>query len=78
MEAMQALGFVRITWPSAANFFLIEVEDSDSVIAAARDGGILLRDFGSSLPGCIRVTVGEESENDRLLELFAALDRRAP
>jgi histidinol-phosphate aminotransferase len=78
MEAMPAFGFVRRTWPSAANFFLIEVEDSDSVIAAARNGGILLRDFGSSLPGCIRITVGAESENDRLLELFATFDRRAP
>ncbi len=76
MHAMPAFGFVRRTWPSAANFFLVEVADSDFVIAAARDSGILLRDFAGSMPGCIRITVGDESENARLLEVFAEIDRR--
>ena len=77
MAIIPAFGVVRRTWPSAANFFLVEVEDSDSVIAAAKDRGILLRDFGSSLPGCIRITVGEALENDRLLEVLTELDRNA-
>lgn len=78
MATIPAFGFVRRTWPSAANFFLIEVEDSGGVIAAAKDSGILLRDFGSALPGCIRISVGEASENDRLLGVFAELDRNLP
>jgi histidinol-phosphate/aromatic aminotransferase/cobyric acid decarboxylase-like protein len=45
---------------------------------AARESGILLRDFGKSLPGCIRITVGERSENDRLLALFAEIDGGTP
>jgi len=40
----------------------------------ARKSGILLRDFGRSLPNCIRITVGEQSENERLLELFRRID----
>ena len=73
MAAMPAFDFVERVWPSAANFFLIRVRDGAALMEAARDAGILLRDFGSSLPNCIRVTVGERSENDRLLGLFGQL-----
>jgi histidinol-phosphate aminotransferase len=74
MTAMSSFGFVDTVWPSAANFFLIRVTDSKTVLQRARKTGILLRDFGSSLPDCIRVTVGSRSENDRLLALFAGIE----
>jgi histidinol-phosphate aminotransferase len=71
MGAMSSFGFVNAVWPSAANFFLVRVADSEAVLQDARKVGILLRDFGSSLPGCIRITVGSRSENDRLLAVLA-------
>ena len=74
MAAMSSFGFVDTVWPSAANFFLIRVADSEAVLRDARNSGILLRDFGSSLPGCIRITVGSRSENSRLLQLLAGID----
>jgi len=74
MAAMPAFRCVAKVWPSAANFFLVRVADSEAVMRAARESGILLRDFGKSLPGCIRITVGERSENDGLLALFTAID----
>ena len=77
MTAVSSLSFVDTVWPSAANFFLIRAGHIDAVIGNARNAGILLRDFGSSLPGCIRITVGTTSENDRLLELFASIDKGA-
>ncbi len=78
MAAMPSFDFVERAWPSAANFFLIRVSDGAALVDAARNAGILLRDFGSSLPDCIRVTVGERSENDRLLELFGQLQGSSP
>jgi histidinol-phosphate aminotransferase len=77
MAAMDAFECVEKVWPSAANFFLVRVTDSEAVLRDARDAGILLRDFGRSLPNCIRITVGEESENERLLALFARIDGSA-
>jgi len=77
MAAISACSCVETVWPSAANFFLVRVMDSEAVLREARDGGILLRDFGRSLPNCIRITVGERSENDRLLALFAGIDGSA-
>jgi histidinol-phosphate aminotransferase len=74
VTAMSSFGFVNTVWPSAANFFLIRVTHSETVLEQARKTGILLRDFGSSLPDCIRVTVGSRSENDRLLALFAGIE----
>jgi histidinol-phosphate aminotransferase len=75
MSAMSSFRFVETIWPSAANFFLVRVDNGDAVVRQTRDNGILLRDFGGSLENCIRVTIGSKAENDRLLTLFAELDR---
>lgn len=77
MTLMPSFDFVERVWPSAANFFLVRVRDSAALIDAARRAGILLRDFGRSLPNCIRITVGDRAENDRLLELFGTLQGKA-
>ena len=77
MAAMDRFACVQRVWPSAANFFLLKVRDGEAVLREARDSGILLRDFGGSLPDCIRITVGERSENERLLALFARIDGSA-
>ena len=60
-------------WPSDANFILIETPEPARLMAAAKAGGVLIRDFSDSpwTPGCIRITVGRTPENDQLL---AALD----
>ena len=74
MAALATCACVDKVWPSAANFFLVRVRDGQAVMRSARDHGILLRDFGRSLPDCIRITVGERSDNERLLALLAAID----
>ena len=74
MSAVASFRFVETVWPSAANFFLVRADKGDTVVRQARDNGILLRDFGSSLPNCIRVTVGSQAENDRLLTVLAEFD----
>ncbi len=78
MTAMPSFEFVEQVWPSAANFFLVRVRAGAALIETANRAGILLRDFGSSLPDCIRVTVGDRSENDRLLEVFGELQGNTP
>ena len=74
MAALASFSCVQRVWPSAANFFLIKVNDAEVVLREARESGILLRDFGRSLPDCIRITVGERSENERLLALLARIE----
>lgn len=72
--ALAQLPLVARVWPSDANFLLVEARDASALVAAARDGGILVRDFSRDplLPGCIRITVGSPADNDRLLAALAA------
>ncbi|MBW7929731.1 MAG: histidinol-phosphate transaminase [Gammaproteobacteria bacterium] len=72
--ALAGLPLIRRVWPSEANFLLVEASDAPRVLDAARKAGILLRDFSREpeLSGCIRITVGDPAENDRLLNALAA------
>ncbi|HKL62433.1 MAG TPA: histidinol-phosphate transaminase [Woeseiaceae bacterium] len=68
-------GVLRV-WPSDANFLLVRFRDSAQALALARETGLLLRDFGGEpgLENCLRITIGETADNDRLL---AVLGRQA-
>ena len=70
VRELQAFGFVRRIWPSAANFFLIEIDDARGLMEQSRKDRVLLRYFGSDLADCVRITVGTPEENDRLLQTF--------
>jgi len=63
--------FVRRIWPSAANFFLLEVNSADALMRQTSDDNVLLRYFGGSLADCVRITVGTRAENDSLLQSLA-------
>jgi len=66
--------FVRRVWPSAANFVLVEVDDAHRLMQQSADDKVLLRYFGGSLEGCVRITIGAQEENQRLLESLARLE----
>lgn len=74
MSAMREFGFVRRIWPSAANFFLVEVDDVDVILKCGNDNRVLLRYFGEPLADCIRISVGSKAENDLLLRVLAAIE----
>lgn len=62
--------------PSTANFLLYggfapQLRDAHAAWQAYLDAGVLVRDVG--VPGHLRVTVGTPEENDRFLEVSAAV-----
>ena len=65
--------FVKKVWPSDANFFLILVDDAELVMQRAAEHKVLLRFFGDSLPGCIRISVGSREDSKRLLHALETL-----
>jgi histidinol-phosphate aminotransferase len=71
VDALGELPFVRRIWPSAANFFLLEVDAADQLMRQTSSDNVLLRYFGGSLADCVRITVGTRAENDSLLESLA-------
>ena len=72
--ALPAYGFVRRVWPSDANFLLVQVDDADALYAHLLADGIIVRNRTRvrGCAGCLRITIGLPSENDKLL---ASLDR---
>ncbi len=73
-KALQPLPQVRRVWPSAANFLLVETDGVAGFVARCRAGRILVRDFPGEacLEDCVRITVGNEAQNRRLVTLLEA------
>ena len=57
-------------FPSQANFLLIKVDDAKLLFEFLKANGILVKSFAMNpqLSNCIRVTVGNSSENNKFLE----------
>ena len=72
---LEELPGVEKIWPSQANFLLIEARDPAAIFAAAKNGGVLIRDFSwdADTQNCLRITVGDVSENDQLLDALEPL-----
>jgi len=68
-SALTQSAAVQRVWPSAANFLLVRFREVDRVYAAARAGGLLVRDVRGhpDLADCLRLTIGTPEQNDRLL-----------
>jgi histidinol-phosphate aminotransferase len=60
---------VRI-YPSDANFLLVQFNDAERVYRYLASKGIVVRDRRSQVPDCLRITVGEEDENEELIEVM--------
>ncbi|SUC32305.1 Histidinol-phosphate aminotransferase [Providencia rettgeri] len=74
-EALRDLSVVEHVYPSETNYILVRFTDGSKVFKALWDQGIILRDQ-SKQPGlinCLRITVGTEIENTRVIEAIAAL-----
>lgn len=72
-EALAGLGAITRVWPSEANFLLVHSHRSSDLLRLALDAGLLVRDVGTQpgLAGCLRVTVGLEEDNARLLAAWS-------
>jgi len=61
---------VRKVYPSDANFLLVKFDDADKMYDYILGRGIIVRNRNKvrGCKGCLRITVGTESENLRLIE----------
>jgi histidinol-phosphate aminotransferase len=67
--ALSEAGEVLNVYPSDANFLLVKFKDAKAMYAYLLGKGIVLRDRSNVLPcdQCLRITVGTEEENSKLL-----------
>ena len=73
---LERLGFALT--PSVGNFVLVRTgspERAKAMLATLEAGGVLARAMGGyGLPDCVRISIGLEAENLRVVELVAAAD----
>ena len=75
IKALDEVNFVKELYETDANFILIKVDNADKRYAQLIDKGIVVRNR-SSQPLCentLRLTVGTEVENEKLLEALRSL-----
>jgi histidinol-phosphate aminotransferase len=68
--AISRLPYVEKVYPSDANFVLVKMNDPKAVYNYLTEKGIIVRDRSkvTLCEGCLRITVGTEEENGKLLE----------
>jgi len=69
--ALPRLACVRRVWPSEANFLLTEFTDAAAARARAREARLLVRDVSAHVRQGLRITIGSEDDNNRLLEAWS-------
>lgn len=72
-ESLPALQVVQKVYPSDANFLLVKVAEPVKIYKYLLGKGIVVRDRSrvELCEGCLRITVGTPSENDKLINALA-------
>jgi histidinol-phosphate aminotransferase len=69
-DAISKLPGVKRLWPSDANFILVEFADPDRALKNSRASNLLIREVRAQvgLPRTVRISIGTQDQNKRLLE----------
>ncbi len=72
-EKLRSLPTVLHVYPSDANFLLVRFTDPVATFRYLIDHQVIVRDRSAQIgcSGCLRITVGTEAENERLLDVLA-------
>ncbi|WP_313376384.1 histidinol-phosphate transaminase [Chishuiella sp.] len=73
--ALKEITFIEKIYPSDANFILIKVDDATKRYNELIEKGIVIRNRTNDdlCKNCLRITVGTEEENEKLLSVFKLL-----
>lgn len=69
-EALLRSAFVQSITPSQANFLLLKIKDSPSLLRELGKRQVKIRDMGKTLPNHWRISIGTPQENDIALGAF--------
>lgn len=74
-KALKEIIFIEKIYPSDANFILIKVDDATNRYNELIENGIVIRNRTNDdlCKNCLRITVGTEEENEKLLSVFKLL-----
>ncbi|WP_417785003.1 histidinol-phosphate transaminase [Tenacibaculum sp.] len=70
---LQEIEFIKKVYPSEANFILIQVTNANKLYDQLVDQKIITRNRNNLVRNCIRITIGSEKENKKLIEALQKL-----
>lgn len=75
LKNLEQLYFVEKAFPSDANFVLIKVDDAEKRYQQLIQKGIVIRNRSNqkNCENCLRITIGTEKENQKLIEILQSL-----
>lgn len=76
-SALKKSSLVKKIYPSDANFLLVRFIDGKSVYRDLAKMGIIVRNVSAAAPACnnaLRITIGTEEENERLIKALKKLE----
>ncbi|KAE9529924.1 histidinol-phosphate transaminase [Testudinibacter aquarius] len=78
INQLQSLPIVAQIFASEANYILVKLQNGTNVFKTLWDQGIILRDQNKALglSNCIRITIGSEQENRRVVEAIRAISAK--
>lgn len=71
--ALTQVACVRKVYPSDANFLLVEVDDADTTYDYLAEQGVVVRNRSRQIDNCLRITVGNRAETQRLITTLNSL-----
>jgi len=72
-NALEKLSIIEKVFPSDSNFLLVKTRNADMIYSELIDNKIIVRNRNKIVPGCIRITVGTERENNKLLTALKSI-----
>lgn len=75
-QALEKISFVEKVFPSDSNFFLVRVKDANRLYKQLADKGIVVRNRSNIVlcKNTIRITIGSEEENKKLIDTLISLE----
>ena len=70
---LKKMSIIEKVFPSDSNFLLVKTKDADLIYSWLIENKIVTRNRNKIIPGCIRITVGTKSENNRLITALSSI-----
>jgi histidinol-phosphate aminotransferase len=66
----QKMNIIERVFKSDSNFILVKTRNADLIYSILVDNKIIVRNRNKVVPGCLRITVGTISENNKLIKIL--------
>ena len=74
MDRLRKMNIIERVFKSDSNFILVKTKNADLIYSILVDNKIIVRNRNKVVPGCLRITVGTISENNKLIKVLRKIE----